>query len=153
MNGLKDNCDEPYTTIKEVLEWTAGQPFLTQKICSLISLSNERVERGKEQLFTLKLIREEIIDDWENKDQPEHLKTIRNKLTKNKRNPLQVLQKYREILTYGEIKDEKTWECLELFLSGIVRREGGKLKLYNPIYETVFDRPWVEREMHQLALA
>ncbi len=150
MNGLKDNCDEPYTTIKEVLEWTAGQPFLTQKICSLISLSNERVERGKEQLFTLKLIREEIIDDWENKDQPEHLKTIRNKLTKNKHNPLQVLKKYREILICGEINDEKIWECLELFLSGIVRREGGKLKLYNRIYETVFDRPWVEREIHKL---
>ena len=152
MNGLRDNCDEPYTTIKEVLKWTGGQPFLTQKICGLINSSSLRVSREEERLFVEQLIREEIIDDWENKDEPEHLKTIKNKLTKNKYNPLQILEKYREILIYGSIKDEKSWEHLELFLSGIVRRVEGKLKIYNPIYKAVFAHSWVEREIEKLTI-
>lgn len=87
----------------------------------------------------------------ENKDQPEHLKTIKNKLTKNKHNSLLLLSKYQKMLSIGEIKDEQTWECLELFLSGIVRKEAGKLKLYNRIYGTVFSRDWVEEEIGNLS--
>ena len=58
---------------------------------------------------------------------------------------------YQEILSMGKIKDEQTWECLELFLSGIVRKETGKLRLYNRIYETVFDHAWVEGEIGKLS--
>ena len=151
INGLRDNCDEPYTTIKEVLAWTGGQPFLTQKICNLISSSSLRIDRGKETEYIAKLIKEEIINDWENKDQPEHLKTIRNKLTKNPGNSKLLLEKYREMLLKGEISDEQTIECSELFLSGIARKEAGKLKLYNRIYETVFDRSWVDKEIDLLS--
>ena len=56
-----------------------------------------------------------------------------------------------KLIFKGEIRDEPTWECLELFLSGIVRKEGGKLKLYNRIYETVFNPHWVEEEIHKLS--
>ena len=151
INGLRDNCDEPYTTIKEVLAWTGGQPFLTQKICNLIRESKLRVKGREESLFVEQLITKEIIDDWENKDEPEHLKTIRNKLTKNPGNSKLLLEKYREMLLKGEISDEQTIECSELFLSGIARKEAGKLKLYNRIYETVFDRSWVDKEIDLLS--
>ena len=151
INGLRDNCDDPYTTIKEVLAWTGGQPFLTQKICNLISSSSLRINRGKETEYIAKLIKEEIIDDWENKDQPEHLKTIRNKLTKNPGLSRLLLEKYREMLLKREISDKPNIECSELFLSGIARKEAGKLKLYNRIYETVFDRAWVDREIQKLS--
>lgn len=151
IDGLRENCHDPYKTIKEVLGWTGGQPFLTQKICSLIRDSSLRVNQGEERKFIAQLIREKIIDDWENKDQPEHLKTIKNKLTKNKHNPLLLLSKYQEMLSMGEIKDEQSWECLELFLSGIVRKDAGKLKLYNRIYGTVFSRAWVEGEIGKLS--
>ncbi|MGF1488284.1 MAG: AAA-like domain-containing protein [Prochloraceae cyanobacterium] len=150
-NGLRDNCDRPYVTIKEVLAWTGGQPFLTQKICNLIRASQIRVLEGKESLFVEQLIIKEIIENWENKDEPEHLKTIRELLTKNKDNPRLLLETYREILVTGEIKDKKNWENIELFLSGIVRKEAGKLKVYNRIYETVFNLDWVDIEIQKLS--
>ncbi|KST65519.1 AAA-like domain-containing protein [Mastigocoleus testarum] len=151
INGLRENCHDPHRTIEEVLDWTGGQPFLTQKICSLIRDFSLIINEGEEREFITQLIREKIIEDWENKDQPEHLKTIKNKLTKNKHDSLLLLSKYQEMLSIGEIKDEQTWECLELFLSGIVRKEAGKLKLYNRIYGTVFSRAWVEGEIGNLS--
>ena len=69
----------------------------------------------------------------------------------SKYNPLVLLEKYREMLYSGEINDEPTIECSELFLSGIARKEAGKLKLYNRIYETVFDRSWVDKEIDLLS--
>ena len=150
INGLRDNCDDPYTTIKEVLAWTGGQPFLTQKICNLIRESLSRVKGGEESLFVQQLITKEIIDDWENKDEPQHLKTIRDMFIRNKNNPGLLLETYREILVNGKINDKKNWEHVELFLSGIVRKEGGELKVYNRIYQTVFNCDWVEREIEKL---
>ena len=150
INGLRDNCENPYLTIQEVLKWTGGQPFLTQKICSLIKNSSEPVQRGNEELFIQELITKKVIEDWRNQDDPEHLKTIETKLIKNKVNSNLVLKKYRDILLNKTIKDERNWECLELFLSGIVRREKEKLKVYNLIYEKVFNLSWVEEELKKL---
>ncbi len=151
MKGVQDNCDDPYLTIKEVLAWTGGQPFLTQKICNLIRKSSPRINQGEEAELIAKLIETEIICDWENKDQPEHLKTIRNNLTKNKHNPLRLLKRYREMLLTGSISDDSTIECLELFLSGIAVKKDEKLKIKNRIYETVFDRVWVDKEIELLS--
>lgn len=151
MKGLQDNCDDPYLTIKEVLAWTGGQPFLTQKICNLIRESCPRINQGEEAELIAKLIETEIICDWENKDRPEHLKTISNNLTKNKHNPLRLLEKYREMLVIGSISDDSTIECLELFLSGIAVKKEEKLKIKNRIYETVFDRAWVDKEIELLS--
>jgi hypothetical protein len=33
---------------------------------------------------------------------------------------------------------------IELLLSGLVTKHQGKLKVYNGIYQTVFDRHWIE---------
>jgi hypothetical protein len=36
VEGLKGRVDNPQTVLKEVLAWTGGQPFLTQKLCKLV---------------------------------------------------------------------------------------------------------------------
>ena len=144
INGLQNNCESPHIIIKEILKWTNGQPFLTQKICQLIKSSSAQIKPGQEKLFMEKLITEKIINNWEFQDEPEHLKIIRDKFIKNKHAPLLVLQNYRKILQIGEIQATNKWEDLELFLSGIVRQESGKFKIYNLIYEKVFNLSWVE---------
>ncbi|MGD1917388.1 MAG: hypothetical protein ACFCAD_00010 [Pleurocapsa sp.] len=35
LTGLSSQFDAPETILKEILLWTKGQPFLTQKLCSL----------------------------------------------------------------------------------------------------------------------
>ena len=35
VKGLKDRFKDPQITLQEILNWTGGQPFLTQKVCKL----------------------------------------------------------------------------------------------------------------------
>jgi hypothetical protein len=51
IEGLRNRVNEPSMVVEEILEWTGGQPFLTQKICKLIYdsrsitiLTNNRVD-------------------------------------------------------------------------------------------------------------
>ncbi|HCV32053.1 MAG TPA: hypothetical protein DGO89_18970 [Microcoleaceae bacterium UBA9251] len=42
VKGLEGKFDNPQAVLKEILEWTGGQPFLTQKLCKLIVQSQEK---------------------------------------------------------------------------------------------------------------
>ncbi|MDY7022851.1 MAG: AAA-like domain-containing protein, partial [Cyanobacteriota bacterium] len=98
--------------LKVILDWTGGQPFLTQKLCKFVLESKqqgewERPEVGQipsvlnpqstpsfpdkntkpskstQQVFReakiAAIVQEKIIKNWESQDEPEHLKTIRNR--------------------------------------------------------------------------
>jgi WD40 repeat protein len=39
--GLIGKVDDPQTVLREILSWTGGQPFLTQKLCYLVADSEE----------------------------------------------------------------------------------------------------------------
>jgi hypothetical protein len=39
--GLVGKTSDPEALLREVLNWTGGQPFLTQKLCKLIQESGE----------------------------------------------------------------------------------------------------------------
>ena len=68
----------PHKLMQAILHWTGGQPFLTKKICSLAVKSNViRPNDGYEANWIEDLVRSEIIEDWEEQDEPEHLRTIR----------------------------------------------------------------------------
>lgn len=51
---------------------------------------------------------------------------------------------YRQILVAGQVIAVDSPEEKELLLSGLVVKEGKVIKVYNPIYEWVFDSNWVE---------
>ncbi len=65
--------------LKEVLFWTNGQPFLTQKICSLTRNSSNAITQKVAQVWIENLVRKNIIENWEAQDEPEHLRTIRDR--------------------------------------------------------------------------
>ena len=77
--GLNGKVDNPQAVIKEILNWTGGQPFLSQKLCHLVI--KYRNNNNKNNLPVNQLIKEivqnSIIENWEAQDEPEHLKTIR----------------------------------------------------------------------------
>ena len=71
----------PQKLMEAILSWTGGQPFLTQKLCSLAVKSNiVSPSNGYEAHWIEDLVRSGIIKDWEDKDEPEHLKTIRDRI-------------------------------------------------------------------------
>ncbi|NET61565.1 MAG: ABC transporter substrate-binding protein, partial [Symploca sp. SIO2E6] len=141
--GLEGKVDNPQAVIKEILNWTGGQPFLTQKLCQLVVKQEEQVwtSQAIEQLVRL-----QIIENWESQDEPEHLRTIRDRILSNEERAGQLLELYQQILHQGYILHDKSSEQMALRLSGLVVKKAQTLILYNLIYQEVFNQSWVKNQ-------
>ncbi|MEM7759374.1 MAG: AAA-like domain-containing protein, partial [Cyanobacteria bacterium P01_A01_bin.40] len=97
MLGLIERVAHPRQILTEILAWTGGQPFLTQKLCQLV------VEQAKNQteIKLSTLIEQYLIYDWETQDEPEHFRTIRDRLCyRNSRQTIRLLGLYRQVLQH-----------------------------------------------------
>ena len=148
--GLAGKANNPQAVLKEVLDWTGGQPFLTQKLCQLVSTSEASIPLGEEAELVDQLVRSHIIENWESQDNPEHLRTIRDRILRNEKRAGRLLGLYQKILQQGEITADGSLEQKELRLSGLVVKQNGNLRVYNRIYEAVFDQSWVDRVLASL---
>jgi hypothetical protein len=150
--GLQDKVPNPQGVLEEVIDWTGGQPFLTQKICHLISTSRPRF--GKESpanpINVGDFIQSQVISNWVSQDSSEHLKTIQNRLLNKRVTGRRMLKLYQEILRNGEITDDGSPDQIELRLTGLVVQDRQKLKVYNKIYRNVFNETWVTTELNKI---
>lgn len=137
LQGLTEKVSNPQTVLKEVLAWTNGQPFLTQKLCKFIRNSSSHIPINRETEWIENLVRTQVIENWESQDEPEHFRTIRDRLLKSKQS-VRLLELYRQILHQGEIIAVDSSEERELLLSGLVVKQQGKLRVQNRIYESIF---------------
>jgi tetratricopeptide (TPR) repeat protein len=96
------------------------------------------------------LVRSRIIENWESQDEPEHLRTIRDRILSNEQRAGFLLELYQQILDAGEFAANNSEEEARLQLSGIVVKQEGTLRVYNGIYREVFDRSWIERALGSL---
>jgi CHASE2 domain-containing sensor protein len=144
MQGLVEKVSNPEAVLKEVLYWTGGQPFLTQKLCWLISQESD-IQTPQSVKH---LVRKCIIENWESQDEPEHLRTIRDRILRNSRSTTSLLLLYKKILQRGKIPAHSSDVYLELRLSGLVNQYQGNLILKNPIYQTVFDLNWLKKQLN-----
>ncbi|WP_250124674.1 AAA-like domain-containing protein [Chroococcidiopsis sp. CCMEE 29] len=179
--GLEGKVGNPMAVLKEILSWTNGQPFLTQKLCQLVI--QERSSGGNPQQppslkvderykldarlpivnyhlidfyyqfppFILeKLVRSHIVENWEANDEPEHLKTIRDRLLRNEQSAGVLLKLHQQILQGIEIAADDSREQIELLLSGLAIKQHGQLQVKNRIYQEVFNSVWVEKQLAKL---
>ncbi len=181
--GLAGKVDHPIQVLNEILDWTGGQPFLTQKLCKIVL---EQAETSNRQIP--ELVRTHIIDNWEINDNPEHLGTIQNRILSNQQRTSQLLGIYQQIITppnpplarggkenadsnrnyplendekdnltpplskggLGGVAADNSPDQIELQLSGLVVKENGQLRVYNPIYREIFNLDWVQQELAKL---
>jgi len=148
--GLAGRSSNPQAVLKEVLGWTGGQPFLTQKLCQFISNSESFIPVGEEAESVEQLVRSRLIENWEAQDNPEHLRTIRDRILGSEQRTDNLLRLYRKILGEGEIVADDSSEQMALRLSGLIVKQLSKLKVYNRIYETVFNQSWIDRALAEL---
>lgn len=135
----------PEAVLSQILVWTGGQPFLTQKLCQLVLQVGSGGSTEIEQI-----VRSHIIDNWEAQDEPEHLKTIRDHLLHNEQGAGRLLGLYKQILQQPELATNDSKEQVELLLSGLVIKSKGKLTISNHIYQAVFTPNWVDKQLSKL---
>ncbi|HEY9641604.1 MAG TPA: AAA-like domain-containing protein, partial [Coleofasciculaceae cyanobacterium] len=148
--GLVNQVDQPTEILKQILQWTAGQPFLTQKICQLIVQTAQTTGQPLDQAAVNQLVREKMIQHWESQDEPEHLRTIRDRLLRRELLANQLLGLYQQILQEGRIPADNSEAQRELCLSGLVARRSGMLEVYNPLYAAVFNAHWISDMLDRL---
>lgn len=162
--GLKGQVSNPHALLQEILRWTDGQPFLTQKLCYLIAqavgTTPQRfltIPPGTEGFWVDNLVYTHVIQDWESQDEPEHLSTIRDRLLRDPQHAGQRLGLYQQVLhlTSAESGQKKqvqsdSQEQVDLLLSGLVVKRQGRLQVSNLIYRAVFTPEWVERQLAAL---
>jgi WD40 repeat protein len=146
MIGLESKFSNVSSIIKDILYWTNGQPFLTQKLCQLV----ERASAQNDFISVEKLIKNRIIENWESQDEPQHLRTIRDRILRNEQKAGRVLGLYQHILEHGEVGAEDNPEEWELQLSGLAVKQKNKLRVYNRVYRMVFNQRWVDRQFTKL---
>lgn len=134
--------------MREIIHWTGGQPFLTQKICALIVKEHQNNAFGTVQ----EVVRSKVIQNWRAQDTPVHFQTIEKRFLSNEAKAFDLLVLYKGILENGQIHYQNTSEQIELTLSGLVLEDEGQLRLYNLIYEEIFNLNWVEQEKAKLRL-
>ncbi|WP_254174217.1 AAA-like domain-containing protein [Planktothrix pseudagardhii] len=152
--GLIGVFEQPEVILQEILIWTNGQPFLTQKLLKLL-ISNyhqkpDLIAESSPTLWIKKIVRSQIIEKWESQDEPEHLRTIRDRLIYNYKNAGRLLGIYQTLLQGLEIKTNDSLEHSELLLSGLIINHQGYLKVRNLIYQEVFNLEWVHQQLTQL---
>jgi AAA-like domain len=145
--GLVGIVSNPKAILQEVLKWTGGQPFLTQWLCQLVSTYALRFQYDRESELVATIVRERIIENWWAQDKQQHLQTICDRILSNEQRISRLLGLYQQILRSGEIARDDSFEQMELRLSGLVVKQHGCLRVYNRIYQAVFDEDWVEQKL------
>jgi WD40 repeat protein len=153
--GLRGKVSNIQEVMKGVLACTGGQPFLTQKVCKLLlqelSTYSKRYTPEPNALdWVRRVVRKQIINNWESLDEPPHLRTIKERVVIDDKIAGSLLGLYQKILEYSVIVVDESTEQIQLRLTGLVVQENNQLKVYNLIYQFVFDLDWVGKELEKL---
>jgi len=146
IRGLQGRFYHPQKVMELILYWTGGQPFLTQKLCNFMVEESEKDNpRSVEEV-----VKSRILENWESQDDPEHLRTIKDRILCNEQRAGHLLELYQQIQKKGEVATSNSVEFSELRLSGLVVQREGTLRVYNRVYQQVFNQSWVENQLNNL---
>ncbi len=154
LQGLEAGVLNTKAILQAILHWTRGQPFLTQKLCALVWEHCHyrqdlpvKIVPGLEADGVAQLVHDHLIDQWEFQDEPEHLRTIQDRLLRHPHHRSRLLGQYQQILIQGAIPADGSPEQATLMLSGLISKGADGLRVSNPIYGTVFNAHWVRHRL------
>ena len=154
ISGLGDRFQNPEKILQGILDWTGGQPFLTQRLCKLIVNTVETEPPSGMPRYDLawieKIVQEKIIINWESQDEPEHLKTVRDRLLRDEKTSNRLLGLAEQVLIQGSIPADDSPDQRLLLLTNLVVKSNGKLVIRNPIYERIFNLNWLYQQSDKL---
>lgn len=142
--GLKEKSPNYKKLLALVLQWTGGQPFLTQKLCKVLIDAPDSPSVGGEAGWVERLVQSQIISNWERRSDLKEIRQMGDRLCNNQQRSLQLLRIYQQILQQDGVLLNNSPEQGELELLGLVTKQQGKLKVHNRIYEAIFNLQWIE---------
>lgn len=144
--GLGKSDREGSVLLSRILYWTAGHPYLTQRLCQSVS------ERGVGPTLPATELVDELCDQLffrrHAREQDDNLLFVRERLLRSEVDKAGLLDLYAQVRRGNRVTDDEANPLLTtLQLSGITRIEKGRLRTRNRIYDRVFDEAWVAQNM------
>ncbi|KAB8317049.1 hypothetical protein SD81_027135, partial [Tolypothrix campylonemoides VB511288] len=141
--GLGLATHEVQQVLRWMLEWTGGHPYLSQRLCCIVSQESKK-SWSKSDVDGL--VSSTFLGAMSEQDN--NLQFVRDMLTKRAPDKEGVLSVYRQIRRGKSVLDEEqSIVKSHLKLSGVVRREQNVLKVRNRIYQQVFDFKWLNQHL------
>ncbi|BAZ22163.1 WD-40 repeat-containing protein [Kalymmatonema gypsitolerans NIES-4073] len=142
--GLELSTDKAQQVLRWLLEWTGGHPYLSQRLCCIIS---QQDKKSWLKTDVDRLVNNTFLGAMSQEDN--NLQFVRDMLTKRAPDVFDVLTTYREIRRgkHRVFDEEQSLVKSHLKLSGVVRSENKVLYIRNPIYRQMFDDSWVTQNL------
>lgn len=159
--GFMQIVDQPRAVLDFILDWTGGQPFLTQKLCRTVydflsgldEVPTEPLKLSPKALkvWIAQMVRSEIVEDWRQKDDPIHLRAIYDDIVRSP-NAEALITLCQQIASQLVVTADGSALQAELMMSGLVtavsnpqqaeeqakRQARKQLQINNEIYRQTF---------------
>lgn len=134
--------------MERILYWTSGHPYLTQSLGRAVLRERQRSDATLAQRSASEFIDrlcEMLFFNSRARETDDNLLFVRERLLRSGRDAGRLLDLYEQILHGAFIRDDEENDLInQLRLSGIVKEEGGFLKVRNRIYQRVFNKAWLQ---------
>ncbi|MGF1539592.1 MAG: tetratricopeptide repeat protein [Pleurocapsa sp.] len=146
--GLETKASLPYKVLTEVNSWTNNQPFLTQKLYQIIQQRESFIPRDSESEKIEELVQNYILDNWGTGAAAGHLCQLKSALLQYQEcSPISLLKIYKKIWQQRAIFEPSDRQQAYLIDLGLVTENNGQLTVANRIYQTIFDRVWIDEQI------
>jgi AAA-like domain/WD domain, G-beta repeat len=124
-------------TVQQILKWTGGQPYLTQKLCALLA-DNVNQADNLENLIMANWLSDKFKND-------PHFQFITSYLAATPQHYKKEVFETYEVCYLGKKAPcrDASFAHNRLRLSGLLKRQDGDLIIRNEIYRKLFDRKWI----------
>lgn len=141
--GLGRSAAVNHTLLQRILYWTNGHPYLTQRLCKVVSENGahntiHNIDESIERTFFSKRAQE--YDD--------NLIFVRERLLRSDADVTALLNLYSRVQRNKTVAADDSQPLAGILrLSGITRAENGRLRVRNRIYDRVFNDDWVKANL------
>lgn len=138
-DGLHWQREQNRAILKRILYWTAGHPYLTQRVCQAV-IENEKTQK----IADVDTLIEELFFSKRAHEYDDNLIFVRERLLRSGADLTALLNLYAKVRRGKTVPDVDSDPLVSILrLSGITRGAQGLLQVRNRIYERVFDTAWV----------
>lgn len=142
--GLAPEPELANEMLKQIMAWTDGHPYLTQKVCSEVALWARTSWDSSRALSISDEIVRDIFLSKGGQDSDGHIQGVRDRLIKVPQSD-QLIKLYQRVWQGENLPDDARNPIYSaLKLSGIVKTNSdGLLEIRNKVYYHVFDLTWI----------
>jgi WD40 repeat protein len=142
-DGLRWAREQNRTILKRILHWTAGHPYLTQRVCQAV-IENETIRKPAD----VDTLIDELFFSKRAHEYDDNLIFVRERLLRSGADLTALLNLYAKVRRGKAVQDVDSDPLVPILrLSGVTRGAQGLLRVRNRIYERVFDTGWVKANL------